>query len=272
MAITDLTGYRWTGNATISISSAATYDIQGVLLSSDNSENDTTDFQLKRYTGTNDYSGETEYVIGLQITGSPNYDENGIIGGWCYYANSSSSYPSSCSKANTSYKHFSSIKFTGGTDATNTELIAWLEVNGTLEKMVEPVLQIKPFLKGIADAIRNKKGTTESINAQNFASEIESIETGSGLTGYSGEIRQGDIEINQLCIIHSDGTTEELISSDITFPLTLSNVVFCIVATDMNGELNSTTGGIDILAIYGYREVHILKFTQDNFWFKINEF
>ena len=30
----------------------------------------------------------------------------------------------------------------------------------------------------IADAIRSKKGTTEPINAQNFATEIESIEVG----------------------------------------------------------------------------------------------
>jgi hypothetical protein len=34
------------------------------------------------------------------------------------------------------------------------------------------------FLTSVANAIRNKKGTTDSINAQNFASEIESIETG----------------------------------------------------------------------------------------------
>ena len=34
------------------------------------------------------------------------------------------------------------------------------------------------FLTSIANAIRNKKGTTGSINAQNFASEIESIESG----------------------------------------------------------------------------------------------
>lgn len=36
------------------------------------------------------------------------------------------------------------------------------------------------FLTGIANAIRNKKGTTDKINAQNFASEIEGIETGGG--------------------------------------------------------------------------------------------
>lgn len=36
------------------------------------------------------------------------------------------------------------------------------------------------FLKGIADAIREKKGTKEPINAQNFTSEIASISTGGG--------------------------------------------------------------------------------------------
>lgn len=37
-------------------------------------------------------------------------------------------------------------------------------------------------LKAIADAIRAKKGTTEPIIADNFASEIASIETGGGAT------------------------------------------------------------------------------------------
>lgn len=36
------------------------------------------------------------------------------------------------------------------------------------------------FLTNIANAIRNKKGTTAQINAQDFASEIESIEGGAG--------------------------------------------------------------------------------------------
>lgn len=34
------------------------------------------------------------------------------------------------------------------------------------------------FLTGIADAIRTKKGSTDSINPQNFETEIASIETG----------------------------------------------------------------------------------------------
>ena len=41
-------------------------------------------------------------------------------------------------------------------------------------------MTLNEFLKGIADAIRAKKGTTELINPQNFASEIKSIESGGG--------------------------------------------------------------------------------------------
>ena len=39
---------------------------------------------------------------------------------------------------------------------------------------------LSDFLTNIADAIRDKKGTSDPINAQDFASEIESIETGGG--------------------------------------------------------------------------------------------
>lgn len=44
----------------------------------------------------------------------------------------------------------------------------------------EKITQLKPFLQSIANAIRTKKGTTETINAQNFASEIENIESSGG--------------------------------------------------------------------------------------------
>lgn len=42
----------------------------------------------------------------------------------------------------------------------------------------EEPIALKPFLEGIADAIREKKKTTELINAQNFRSEILSIKGG----------------------------------------------------------------------------------------------
>ena len=39
-------------------------------------------------------------------------------------------------------------------------------------------MSLSTYLTGIADAIREKKGTSEPINAQNFATEIKGIETG----------------------------------------------------------------------------------------------
>lgn len=76
------------------------------------------------------------------------------------------------------------ITITGGTDATNTKLISWLEENGT--QVVDKVLELNPFLTNIANAIRTKKGSTEKINAQDFPKEIENLQTGGGLVGYSG--------------------------------------------------------------------------------------
>ena len=41
-------------------------------------------------------------------------------------------------------------------------------------------MALTDFLKGIADAIREKKGTTETINAQDFADEIRGLSAGGG--------------------------------------------------------------------------------------------
>ena len=41
------------------------------------------------------------------------------------------------------------------------------------------------YLSDLADAIREKKGTTEPINAQSFAEEIRTIESGNGWTGHA---------------------------------------------------------------------------------------
>ena len=50
------------------------------------------------------------------------------------------------------------------------------------------------YLKDIADAIREKKGTTEPINAQDFASEIASIEGGGGASVPSMWTGHADVE------------------------------------------------------------------------------
>lgn len=53
---------------------------------------------------------------------------------------------------------------------------------------------LNEFLTNIANAIRSKKGTTDKINAQNFASEIESIETGSGTELLDSFLQVGGIK------------------------------------------------------------------------------
>lgn len=49
-------------------------------------------------------------------------------------------------------------------------------------------MALKEYLSGIADAIREKKGTTDAINAQDFESEIKAIQGGgeSGITHTNG--------------------------------------------------------------------------------------
>ena len=52
----------------------------------------------------------------------------------------------------------------------------------------EEPIPLKPFLKGLADAIREKKKTTELINAQNFRSEILSIQGGANVVKSGGTV------------------------------------------------------------------------------------
>lgn len=62
---------------------------------------------------------------------------------------------------------------------------------------------------GIANAIRNKKGTTETIKAIDFATEIESISSGGDASEYFGEYVSGGMQsaIKKLPPIDVTGTT-----------------------------------------------------------------
>ena len=62
------------------------------------------------------------------------------------------------------------------------------------------MVELNSFLKGIADAIRSKKGTNDKINARNFASEIESISCG-------GSSVNGIIEVDTLPTENIDTNT-----------------------------------------------------------------
>ena len=59
---------------------------------------------------------------------------------------------------------------------------------------------LSDFTKGIADAIREKKGTVMLIDPQDFESEIKSIETGadvSGVTATQSDVRAGVLFVNK---------------------------------------------------------------------------
>lgn len=122
------------------------------------------------------------------------------------------------------------ITITGGDDADSESLIQWLldnnaEITGGV---YEAITQLAPFLTNIANAIRTKKGTTETINAQDFASEIESIS--GGLTGYTGTITFTGLtnyyNISYL-VIHSDGTYEKIESVSETN--NVNNAIYIVV-------------------------------------------
>lgn len=64
---------------------------------------------------------------------------------------------------------------------------------------------LKDFLTDVADAIREKKGTTDLINPQDFSAEIASIETGGG--GESGGGGEGEgVAENDVNLRDYDGT------------------------------------------------------------------
>lgn len=76
------------------------------------------------------------------------------------------------------------------------------------------------FLTGVANAIRTKKGTSGAINAQNFASEIASIQTGSNTQVISASV--------------TSGTTSKTIACD------FSPTDIIAVAYDTNGSLGDS--------------------------------
>lgn len=180
------------------------------------------------------------------------------------------------------------IEFLGESESglVSTNLISWLEQNATLlYQPPEPVLQITPFLTNIANAIRTKKGTTEPINAQNFASEIESIETGGSSNwteepNYSGTINLDGIYTNGILYTfkryneHVVDCSKSNISSGSTGSITINsaNMIFidfnnAVTVLDMCKNLNN----VEVLYDGGYSRgsFAIVKPTGDNWSFTL---
>lgn len=115
-SITDLTGYTWEGNSTIDLSYTFTY-------------------QLSFTSGPPFPAPTNYYTISVETSGPENrlYYDNDLakssMGPWSPFKDT--------------------IEITGGTDATNAELIAWLEANGTLTREEPSSYEISTSLTGV---------------------------------------------------------------------------------------------------------------------------
>jgi hypothetical protein len=113
------------------------------------------------------------------------------------------------------------ITFIGGNDSTDKNLINFMKSNATLissgdsgeggdepeggdtpsTPTIGPNAQLTEFLTGIADAIREKTGTSDPINPQDFATTITEMQTGGG---------------EDFVAQYINGTLTELVDSEIT--------------------------------------------------------
>ena len=141
------------------------------------------------------------------------------------------------------------ITITGGDDADSESLIQWLldnnaEITGGV---YEAITQLAPFLTNIANAIRTKKGTTETINAQDFASEIESI--GGGFPIYTMSDDTGYLISKAIGIIDKNGVYHEyeadFHNNNTSYNVIGSNkMIACVVSSYINQfeSINSVKG------------------------------
>lgn len=89
----------------------------------------------------------------------------------------------------------------------------------------EEPIALKPFLKGIADAIREKKKTTELINAQNFRSEILSIQGGVNVVNQGGGViktLEGDYEAVDIVVTENKTVDVETYLDNKQMPLSVT--------------------------------------------------
>ena len=158
MAITDLTNTKWIGNDTLSISEMKIFKINFI------NNIDYTHFQIYPFDDDIFLYDTVQYM---------NSDENTTLEAYRR------------SWEDTSYK---TIIITGGEDATNSELISWLEANGTLEPLeveMTPKEQFISQLNELSDAINEKAKTSGKMTISQMIENVKGISDG-GLVGYSG--------------------------------------------------------------------------------------
>ena len=90
-------------------------------------------------------------------------------------------------------ENYKIINFGSTPQTIGDNFYAYLTANATPQS--SPSTNLSDFLTEVAEAIRTKKGTSAQINAQDFPSEIASIETGldtSNATAVAGDILLGE--------------------------------------------------------------------------------
>ena len=144
MAVTDLTGYTWVGNDTLTLSTFS-YNLSFV---DENSRG----------------WGWFEAIFNQNIMGMA-----------LYYDSYSPVYNAYEGWDDSAYK---TILITGGTDATNADLIAWLQANGTLTPPPSPSIADKlqdliDIKQDIKEAIENKDVDLTGVDFGGYAEKID---------------------------------------------------------------------------------------------------
>lgn len=160
MPITDLTGYTWLGNNSLDLTNV-NYETFNINFTS----NSFTLHSLYFH----DSSKDTYmyYYTGYDTNGDQKPAYQVSLGGW----------------TNSTYK---TIQITGGTDATNSTLIAWLGENGTLTAPAPTPTGVNKLKIGGKTVIKKMIGNKEVI--KEVVNGIVVYEKSSAPSGYSGNI------------------------------------------------------------------------------------
>ena len=157
MAITDLTGYTWVGNETLTFTALGSIDVNSYYINFDYIYYDYP-FPSNELDVVYDIDGDFTGIEQIFVRYGSNivYTENG---GWSNNDNKT-------------------ITITGGTDATNADLIAWLEANGTLTPepstadKLQDLIDIKQDIK---EAIENKGADLTGVDFGGYAEKIDEL-------------------------------------------------------------------------------------------------
>ena len=128
---------------------------------------------------------------------------------------------------------------------------------------------LESYLTTIADAIREKKGTTEPINASNFASEILSIQGGASLNLAYGTTPPSDktkiwLQCAEPSGVEVQNYLGEVSVSEVAYYGAISNPVSGF-SSFYSAYFNTCYIGNNQIAIVGYNHIRIFDLTSKNY-------